>query len=130
MSLSHPATGERLSLTVRTSLLNEYRNSAGQLRAFEVRRGYTSFGGLCSALAKIPGVMFEGLSASSWYPRPATFTFRGHRFQVAIAFTDYWVGPTQIGEQHVALKELLDFVKREVLRPHLSLGRTHYVSNA
>ena len=129
MSLLHPTTGERLSLSVRTSMLNEFRNQAGQLRAFEIRRGYTSFGGLCTALGKCPGVQFQGLSSTTWYPRPARFTFRGHTFQVDIPYTDFWVGPIQADDSHTSLKELLDYVKYNVLRHRLSLLRSHYVSN-
>ena len=130
MSLLHPETGERIFLSVCTSMLNEFRNSAGQLRAFEVRREYTSFGVLCTSLAKCHGVQFQGIKGAMWHPRPARFVFRGHSFQVAIPFADVWVGPIEPGDTHSALKELLDFVKYNVLRHRFSLHRSHYVSNA
>jgi hypothetical protein len=130
MSLLHPGTGERVCLAVRTSMLNEYRNDAGQLRAFEIRRELTGFGTLCSSLAKISGVKFQALPASSWYPRPARFVFQGHAFQVAIPFADYWIGPTEHGDSHASLKEILDYVKLNMLRHRLVLARSHYVSDA
>jgi hypothetical protein len=128
MSLLHPGTGESISLAVRTSMLNEYRNAAGKLRAFEVRREYTSFGVLCSTLAKHAGAEFPDFTGTTWYPRPARFRFNGHLFQVAIPYTDYWIGPIAPGDTHSSLVELLDVVRNTVLRHRMLLLRTHYVS--
>src|SRR5262245_9543178 len=47
---------EPLCLAVRTSLLSEFRNSGGVLQAFEVCHGQTTFGVLCEALSRMPGV--------------------------------------------------------------------------
>lgn len=110
-------------------MLNEFRNDAGQLRAFEVRRGYSSFGVLCAALAKYRGVEFHGLASPYRFPRPARFTFQGHGFQVGIPFVDYWVGPLERGDHHASLLELLVYVKQTVLRHRRPLARTHYVSH-
>jgi len=129
MSVLHPATGERVSLSIRTSMLSEYRNDAGRLRAFEVSSTFTSFGVLCSTLSKCYGVEFQGVSGLRWYPRPAKFTFRGLPFQVAIPFSDYWVGPLETGDAHSAMMELLDYVKHNVLRHRFALLRSNYITN-
>jgi hypothetical protein len=120
--------GLELSLAVRTSLHAEYRNAAGRLCGFEVNRAITSFGVLCAALARHPNVEFTGFKLPAWYPRPARFSFKGFDYQVAIPFSDYWVGPVQAGDTHAALDELLVHVKTTVLRHRLVLRRSHYVS--
>lgn len=128
MSFTHPATGERLALALRTSMHSEYRNPASQLCAFEVNRAHVSFGALCATLAKHSGVEFVLDRAGAWYPRPARFTYKGFAFHVAIPFADYWVGPVEAGDTYSALEELLFYVKMNVLHHRLTLIRSHYAN--
>ena len=50
--------GGRISLTMRTSWLSEFRNASGVLVMFEIVSQRTTFGRLCALLARIPGVEF------------------------------------------------------------------------
>ena len=109
----HP---ERLSLAVRTSLLSEFRNSSGVLQAFEVCQGQTTFGVLCAALARMPGVEFPEHAPQAWFSRPSRFTFRDQLYEVSIPHEDILVGPVNPGLALIEMEELLEYVRHNVLK--------------
>jgi hypothetical protein len=111
---------EPLSLAVRTSLLSEFRNSSGVLQAFEVCHGQTTFGVLCGALARMPGVEFPDHNPHSWFRRPSRFTFRDQLYEVSIPHENIRVCPVNKGLALIEMEELLEYVRHNVLRSRAS----------
>jgi hypothetical protein len=127
MSRPHQLAGDRFYLSVRTSMLSEFRNSTGLLRAFEVGGEYTSFGLLCAALERMPGVRFPDHQWPSWFSAPARFTYKNHDYQVHMPFSDFWVGPVAPDEAWPETEDLLAYVKRNLLGKQLHRIRARYV---
>lgn len=119
-----PATSsdrpEPLSLAVRTSLLSEFRNSGGVLQAFEVCRGQTTFGVLCEALSRMPGVVFPDHNPHSWFKRPSRFTFHGQLYEISIPHENIRVCPVNKGVALIEMEEVLEYVRHNVLRSRAS----------
>jgi len=111
---------EPLSLAVRTSLLSEFRNSSGVLQAFEVCHGQTTFGVLCGALARMPGVEFPEHNPHSWFRRPSRFTFRDHLYEVSIPHENIRICPVNKGLALIEMEELLEYVRHNVVRSRAS----------
>ena len=112
--------GNRLFLAVRTSLLCEFRNGSGVLQAFEVCFGQTTFGVLCSALSRMPGVEFLNHDPQGWFRRPSRFTFRGELYEVGIPYDNICVCPVDTGKALIEMEEILEFVRHNVLRARAS----------
>ena len=119
-----PATSsdrpERMNLAVFTSLLSEFRNSSGVLQAFEVCHGRTTFGVLCSALFRMPGVVFPDHDPHSWFKRPSRFTFRDQMYEVSIPHQGIRVCPVTRGIALIEMEELLEYVRHNVLKARAS----------
>ena len=114
-------TERRLMLAIRTSLLCEFRSPAGLLQAFEVCYGQTTFGVLCGALQRMPGVEFPNHTPQAWFSRPARFTFKGQLFEVSIPFENIRIAPVEVSDDGtLELDELLEYVRHNVLRTHAS----------
>jgi len=111
---------EPLCLAVRTSLLSEFRNSSGVLQAFEVCHGQTTFGVLCEALSRMPGVEFPDHNPHSWFRRPSRFTFRDQHYEVSIPHENIRVCPVNKGLALIEMEELLEYVRHNVLRSRAS----------
>lgn len=111
---------EPLCLAVRTSLLSEFRNSGGVLQAFEVCHGQTTFGVLCSALSRMPGVEFPEHNPHSWFRRPSRFTFRDQLYEVSIPHENIRVCPVNKGVALIEMEEVLEYVRHNVLRSRAS----------
>jgi hypothetical protein len=111
---------EPLCLAVRTSLLSEFRNSSGVLQAFEVCHGQTTFGVLCGALSRMPGVVFPEHNPHSWFRRPSRFTFRDQLYEVGIPHENIRVCPVNKGIALIEMEELLEYVRHNVLRSRAS----------
>ena len=110
----------RLTLTIRTSLLCEFRDKHGALQAFEVCHGQTTFGILCNALMQLPGVEFPGHEAQDWFKRPARFTYGGDEFEVSIPHENIRVAPAALGQVLPGMEDILEHVRRNVLRTRAS----------
>jgi hypothetical protein len=111
---------ERLCLAVRTSLLCEFRNTGGVLQAFEVCHGQTTFGVLCSALARMPGVEFPDHDPQSWFRRPSRFTFRDQLYEISIPHENIRVCPVNLSQALIEMEEVLEYVRHNVLRSRAS----------
>ena len=111
---------EPLCLAVRTSLLSEFRNSGGVLQAFEVCHGQTTFGVLCAALSRMPGVEFPDHDPHSWFRRPSRFTFHDQLYEISIPHENIRVCPVNMGLALIEMEELLEYVRHNVLRSRAS----------
>ena len=107
---------ERLWLAVLTSSLSEFRDSGGRLQAFELSRGQTSFGILCDALSRMPGIAFPDHQADSWYRRPSRFTFRDTLYEVGVSHGNLSVVPVEPGPAIAEMDEILEYVRANVLK--------------
>ncbi len=116
----HPIARSRFCLAVRTSLLSEFRNSGGVLQAFEVCHGQTTFGVLCGALSRMPGVEFPDHNPHSWFRRPSRFTFRDQMYEVSIPHENIRVCPVNKGIALIEMEEILEYVRHNVLRSRAS----------
>ena len=115
-----PGARKRLSLAVRTSLLCEFRDRSGVLQAFEVCADQTTFGGLCSALINMPGVVFPDHNPEKWFKRPTRFTFREHLYEVSIPHDNIRVAPVDDTVSLIEMEEILEYVRHNVLRSRVS----------
>jgi hypothetical protein len=106
----------RLSLTMRTSLFCEFRDRSGVLQAFEICEGQTTFGLLCNSLLRLPGVEFQNHDPQSWFRRPARFIYGDQLFEVSIPHGNIRVAPVELPHTSPAVAEILDHVRRNVLR--------------
>jgi hypothetical protein len=121
MSASPSVVGERkLSLAIRTSLLCEFRDISGLLQAFDVCHGQTTFGVLCSALLRMPGVEFPEHDPQAWFSRPARFTFKGELYEVSIPYDNIRISPVSTERGLIDMEELLEYVRHNVLRSRVS----------
>ena len=114
-----PPQPERRGLAVRTSVLCEFRDSGGRLQAFEVC-SQAPFGVLCEALSRMSGVEFHGHAPTAWFRRPSRFSFRGQLYEISIPHQHICVAPVNGGEAVVEMEELLDYVRRNVLKAQKS----------
>ncbi len=105
-----------LSLALRTSLLCEFRDTSGLLQAFEVCYGQTTFGVLCTALERMPGVEFLGHQRLGWFKRPSQFTFKGELYEASIPYDNIRIAPVDHGKAIIEMEELLEYVRHNVLR--------------
>jgi len=119
-SLQPSSRTTRLSLSIRTSLLCEFRTASGVLQAFEVCPGQTTFGVLCSTLSRMPGVEFPGRDPLDWFARPSRFTFRGELYEVSIPYDNIRVCPVDLGKPVIEMEELLEYVRHNVLKPKVA----------
>lgn len=116
--------GGRISLTMRTSWLSEFRNASGVLVMFEIVSQRTTFGRLCALLARIPGVEFADFKIPARYTGPTCFRFKGQDFDVSMAHLDYRVRALDPAASPSKAGELLAQVK-EQLTPRAAQMRAH-----
>ncbi len=90
------------------------------LQAFEVCYGQTTFGVLCDALSRMPGVEFPDHDPLKWFARPSRFTFQGELYQVCIPHENIRVCPVDFGKALIEMEELLEYVRHNVLRSRSS----------
>ena len=118
--------GERITLTLRTSLLSEFRNASGVLVMFDIVGQRTTFGQLCALLARIPGVEFADFKIPARYTGPTRFRFKGQDFDVSMAHLDYRVRALDPAASPSKAGELLAQVK-EQLTPRTVQPRAHRI---
>ncbi len=108
--LRTPTLGERFRLSVRTSMLSEFRDASGALGVFEVNQRFTTVGALCTALERLPGIHFDSSSSSFWSMGPNRFSFKGRAYEITAPFGDVRVAPAEMGAVYHETEELLRLV--------------------
>jgi hypothetical protein len=116
--------GERISLTMRTSWLSEFRTASGVLVMFEIVGQRTTFGQLCALLARISGVEFADFKIPARYTGPTRLRFKGQDFDVSMAQLDYRVRALDPAAHPSKAGELLAQVKQQ-LNPRATQVRAH-----
>jgi hypothetical protein len=104
------ALEERFRLSVRTSMLSQFRDATGALGAFEVNQRFTTVGALCTALDRLPGVRFENSPKSFWSVGPNRFSFKGRSYEITAPFGDARIAPAEAGAVYHETEELLRLV--------------------
>lgn len=107
------AGSERISLTMRTSWLSEFRTRGGALARFDVAGDRITFGRLCAALGRIEGIEFAEWRVPARYDGPTPFRYKGKDYVLSIAHDDYRItvsdvtGDSNADEFLRRIKELL-----------------------
>jgi hypothetical protein len=96
-------------------MLSEFRDAEGGLGAFELSQRFTTRGGLCSALERLPEIQFEGTRNSFWSLAPNRFTFKGRAFEVTSPFGDVRIAPVEAGAVYPETEELLRLVNEHLV---------------
>jgi hypothetical protein len=123
MSTETEVLDGRLTLTLRTSWLSEFRTPDGELVMFEVSGHLTSFGMLCAALALIPGVEFAELKPPARFVGPARLRFKGVDYEVSFMRSDYRVAVLDPATPAPATEELLAHLRESMARRARHLPR-------
>jgi len=116
----------RLRLAVRTSMRSEFRDAQGALGFFELSYQFTSLGALCTALAQLPGVVFEESRGSLWSSRPTRFRFLGRTYAVSTPFEDVRVAPQEEGAVYPETEDLLRLIGDQLFPKWQSRARTRF----
>ena len=94
-------------LSVRTSMVSEFRNAAGALGAFELSHRFASTGALRTTLAQLPGVLFESEPTTLWSSPRNRFTYKNRLFEITVPFADIRIAPAEAGAIYGETEELL-----------------------
>ena len=116
----------RFRLTVRTSMLSEYRDAAGALGAIEVSHRFTTAGALRTALAQLPGIEIDSAPTSLWSTARNRFKFRSVAYQISIPHEDIRIAPFEAGAIHPETEELLRMLAESLLPRWQSRHRSRY----
>jgi hypothetical protein len=114
MSSSQETASERPALTLRTSVLSEFRSADGALAIFDIAGNCTTFGMFCISLARIPGLEFADLKPPARFRGPARFRFMDQDFAISMAHLDYRITVLTRGS---SAERLLNQVRALVRKP-------------
>jgi hypothetical protein len=114
------AVGERVSLTMRTSWICEYRTSSGALARFEIAAQRTTFGRLCAMLAQIEGVEFADFRVPARYTGPTRLRFKGKDYELSLVHQDYRMVAADLSPSSNADEFLIRVKERLARRNRLS----------
>ena len=115
-----------LRLSVRTSMLSEFRNPGGALGAFELSHRFTGVGALRTALAQLPGVEFTEEPTSLWSTRQNRFTYKGRLFEITVPHEDVRISPVAPGEIYRETEELLRLLSDTLLSKWQARERSRF----
>jgi hypothetical protein len=109
------ASSERISLTMRTSWMCEFRTAAGALARIEIAGHRTTFGRLCTMLAQIEGIEFADHRIPARYTGPTRFRFKGKDYELSLVHQDYRIVAADLTASSNA-DEFLIRVKEQLAR--------------
>ncbi len=104
-----------MRLSVRTSMLSEFRDPDGALGAFELNQRFTTVGGLCSALQRLPGIQFDVTRSSFWALGPKRFTFKGLAVEITTPDGDVRIEPVEAGAVYRETEDLLRLIVENLI---------------
>jgi hypothetical protein len=119
----------RFRLTVRTSMLSEYRDAAGALGAIEVSHRFTTAGALRTALAQLPGIELDSAPTSLWSTARNHFRFKNVAYQISIPHEDIRIAPFETGAIYPQTEELLRMLAESLLPRWQSRQRSRYLGS-
>ena len=116
----------RLRLTMRTSMLSEYRDAAGGLGAFEFNSEFATTGSVRNALARIPGVEFELHGDPTSSVGRTRFKFRDRLYELSAPHLDVRITPAESGAVYRETDELLRLLREYLLPKWQNRARTRF----
>jgi hypothetical protein len=117
---------ERFRLSVRTSMLSEFRDAGGALGAFEVNQRFTTLGAICTALERLPGIRFDGTPKSFWSVGPKRFSFKSRVYEITAPFGDIRVAPAEPGAVYPETEELFRLVVENLVSKWQNRERSRF----
>lgn len=114
-------------LSMRTSMVSEFRDASGTLGAFELNQRFTGVGALCTALARLPGIHFEEARSSFWSQGPNRFTFKGRLYEVSAPHGDVRIAPAEKEIAYQETEELLRLVAEHLVPKWQSRARSRFI---
>ena len=129
MSDRTSSIGSRFRLSVRTSMMSEYRDAAGALGAFELSYRFTTAGALRTTLSQLPGVEFDSAPASLWCTTRNRFKFKNVAYQISIPFEDIRIAPAEWGTIYPETEELLRMLAESLMPRWQNRQRSRYFGN-
>ena len=124
-----PSSGNGLRLTVRTSMMSEFRDASGTLGAFELSHRFTTAGALRTTLSQLPGVEFDSAPASLWCTTRNRFKFKNVAYQISIPFEDIRIAPAEWGAIYPETEELLRMLSESLMPRWQNRQRSRYFGN-
>ncbi len=95
--------------------------------SFELNQRFTSVGALCTSLARLPGIQFEGTRGSFWSQGSNRFTFKGRLYEVSIPYEDVRVAPVEAGAAYPETDELLRLVVEHLVPKWQTRARSRFI---
>jgi hypothetical protein len=117
---------QRFRLSMRTSMLSEYRDAQGALGAFELSHQFTSIGAMSTALSKLPGVYFDPTSGSLWAAGSNRFTFKDREYELSVPYADVRIAPVEPGATYRETEDLLRLVVENLVPRWQNRARTRF----
>ena len=119
----------RFRLSVRTSMMSEYRDAAGALGAFELSHRFTTAGALRTALGQLPGIELDSAPTSLWSASRNRFRFKNVLFQISIPFADIRIAPLEEGAVYPETEDLLHMLAESLLPRWLNRARSRFFAS-
>ena len=116
----------RFRLTIRTSMLSEYRDAAGRLGAVEFNHQFATTGSIRNALTRIPGVEFELHGDSAWSSGQTRFKFRERLYELSAPHQDVRIAAAESGAAYRETDELLRLLTEYLLPKWQNRARSRF----
>ena len=116
----------RFRLTMRTSMLSEYRDAAGRLAVVEFSHEFATTGSMRNALARIPGVEFELHGDSAWSVGRTRFKFKDRLYELSAPNLDVRIAPAEGGAVYRETEELLRLLSESLLPKWQNRARARF----
>jgi hypothetical protein len=117
----------RFRLTLRTSMLSEYRDAAGRLGAVEFNHQFATTGSIRNALIRIPGVEFELHGDSAGYAVGRTrFKFKDRLYELSAPYQDVRIAPAERGAAYRETDELMRLLNEYLLPKWQNRARSRF----
>jgi hypothetical protein len=116
----------RFRLTLRTSMLSEYRDTAGRLGAVEFNHEFATTGSIRNALTRIPGVEFELHGDSAGSAGRTRFKFGDKLYELSAPHRDVRIAPAEHGAAYRETGELLRLLTDYLLPKWQNRARSRF----
>ena len=117
----------RFRLTVRTSMMSEYRDAAGALGAFELSHRFTTAGALRTALSPTPRRRVRFRAHLVVVDGPESLQVQeASPTEISIPFEDIRIAPFEAGAVYPETEELLRMLAESLLPRWQSRQRSRY----
>lgn len=121
--------GSRFRLSVRTSMVSEYRDADGTLGAFELSHRFTTAGALRTSLAQLPGIELESTLNSLWSVNRTRFRFKHLIYEISIPFADIRIAPAEPGAVYPETEDLMRLLAENLVPRWMNRARSRFFGN-